>query len=103
MQLPLVSRNRYTEMLCLKNQQIARLEAERRLLWDKLSLIGIGAPVFSATPKEPPPNVPAAQALKPIRTSSARPSTIMRRMDRIMELRWVKKNLAGSSSMPDSQ
>jgi|SRR5947209_7686366 len=103
MQLPFVSRNRYTEMLCLKNQQIARLEAERRLLWDKLSLLGIGATVFSSAPKETPPNAPAAQALKPIRTSSPRPSTIMRRMDRMMEVKWLRKLCAIPDNSPDQK
>ena len=91
MQLPFVSRTRYIEMLCLKNQQIAQLEAERRLLWNKLCLLGIGAPVFPHTPEQPSANAPEEKPLKPIRTSPPRPSTIMRRMDRLMEMKWLEK------------
>src|SRR5947209_12966348 len=40
-----------------KNEHIRQLEAERRLLWDKICLLGIGAPVFTSLvdddPKQP--------------------------------------------------
>ena len=39
---PFVSRARYQEMAALKDQRIAELENERRMLWDKICLLGIG-------------------------------------------------------------
>ena len=86
-------------MLCAKNQQIAQLEAERRLLWDKICLLGIGAPVFSSMAAAPSSNAPEEKSLKPIRTLPPRPSTIMRRMDRLMEANWLKKMCSSNKSL----
>ena len=93
MKFPLVSRDRYHEMLALHRQRIADLEAERRILWDKICLLGIGAPIFAPISQskpvatrdgsnQPPPN---------IRIGSMRPRTLMRRMDRVAEDRWLRR------------
>lgn len=76
-----------------KNEHIKHLEAERRLLWDKICLLGIGAPVFAPLPEEEPKQQEEAKAKT---TSSGmpmpmRPSAIMRRMDRLAEARWMRK------------
>src|SRR5438034_5716424 len=92
---PFVSRDRYQELAVLKDQRIAELEQERKMLWDKICLLGIGAPAFAPIPQEAPvekndsqsqpTKLPAAGAL------SMRPSAIMRRMDRLAEARWLQK------------
>jgi hypothetical protein len=53
---PFVAVSRFDEMPREKNMQIgyrdrriAELEAERRILWDKICRLGIGAPVFEGT------------------------------------------------------
>ena len=51
---PFISRDRYLEMMTLKDQRIAELEEERRMLWDKICLLGIGAPVFALMPQDGP-------------------------------------------------
>ncbi len=47
----------WARLIDAKDQRIRELEAERRLLWDKICLLGIGAPLFSplpgAAPEEP--------------------------------------------------
>lgn len=76
-----------------KNEQIKHLEAERRLLWDKICLLGIGAPVFVPLAED---EVKHQEESKPKSASSVmptpmRPSAIMRRMDRLAEARWMRK------------
>jgi len=115
MQPPFVSRSRFDDMLREKNTQIgyrdrriAELEAERRMLWDKICLLGIGAPMFheaesqeigasshprqagmsrdiSASEKQEDPTS------KAVTTAPRLPSMIMRRMDRLAEERWLRK------------
>src|SRR5205085_1786248 len=91
-----VSRDRYQEMTALKDRRIAELEMERRMLWDRICLLGIGAPAFAPTPLEEPSQKNDAQS-KPTKApagaavASMRPSAIMRRMDRLAEARWLRK------------
>ncbi len=91
---PVVSRDRYQEMTALKDQRIAELEAERKMLWDKICLLGIGAPAFTSLPQDEPSqkndvkSKPTGEAV----VSAMRPSAIMRRMDRLAEARWLRKN-----------
>ena len=85
-----------------RDRRIAELEAERRRLWDKICLLGIGATVFrdsteqigsadylqqqseiSETPKD--------DSGKAVAVSPRLPSMIMRRMDRLAEERWLRK------------
>lgn len=112
----LISRSRFDDMLREKNTQIgyrdrriAELEAERRMLWDKICLLGIGAPVFdgihASRSGDPvigrsgdPENVQDLQSQSASHSSIERevgihhrPSTIMRRMDRLAEERWLRK------------
>ena len=126
--LPFISRARFDEMLREKNSQISdrdrrisELEAERRMLWDELCLLGFGVPLFSGTPKaldssprcDQPKNFPenlsanaetqSQPGAPPPRHTQApresgtpvavphRPSQIMRRMDRLAEARWRRK------------
>ena|SRR5205809_7865926 len=95
MTLPFVSRDRYQELSILKDQRIAELEQERKMLWDKICLLGIGAPAFAPTPQEAPveKNDSRSQPTKPPAAValSMRPSAIMRRMDRLAEARWLQK------------
>ncbi|HEY6351998.1 MAG TPA: hypothetical protein VI636_21595 [Candidatus Angelobacter sp.] len=116
MNLPIISLARFEEMLREKNVQIgyrdrriAELEAERRMLWDKICLLGIGATVFEG-PGEQLRSVGhvAQNALVPEHRNMGEseqpkdasgkagtvprlPSKIMRRMDRLAEERWLRK------------
>ncbi|HEY6251483.1 MAG TPA: hypothetical protein VI685_16110 [Candidatus Angelobacter sp.] len=103
-----ISRSRFDDMLREKNTQIgyrdrriAELEAERRVLWDKICLLGIGATVFQESvgqatataqaPQQTEASEPSKEAGK-FETIPARlPSMIMRRMDRLAEERWLRK------------
>src|ERR1700746_228856 len=111
-----ISRSRFDEMLREKNTQlgyrdrrIAELEAERRMLWDKICLLGIGATLFDgANPSRSgdpviersgdPENIQGLQSQSSSHTSLKReaaihhrPSMIMRRMDRLAEEQWLRK------------
>ena len=103
-----ISRSRFDDMLREKNTQIgyrdrriAELEAERRMLWDKICLLGIGTPVFdgiNASRSGDPENVQDLESqsashssVKPEVGIHHRPSMIMRRMDRLAEERWLRK------------
>lgn len=94
---PFVSRARYQEMAALKDQRIAELEDERRMLWDKICLLGIGAPAFAPVIQEQPtqkdgPENKSTAAPGATTAFSMRPSAIMRRMERLAEARWMRKN-----------
>jgi hypothetical protein len=91
---PFVSRDRYREMMLLKDQRIAELEGERRMLWDKVCLLGIGAPAFAVMPQDEPTPRNDTQGKLPASSATAgtmRPSAIMRRMDRLAEAKWLRK------------
>ncbi|HEV2963001.1 MAG TPA: hypothetical protein VG649_14325 [Candidatus Angelobacter sp.] len=92
---PFVSRDRYQELAALKDQRIAELEQERKMLWDKICLLGIGAPAFAPMPPEESAEKNDAQSksTKPAAAVavSMRPSAIMRRMERLAEARWLRK------------
>lgn len=91
---PFVSRDRYTEMMLLKDQRIAELEDERRMLWDKVCLLGIGAPAFAAMPQDEPSlksDAPGKPSASSAMAATTRPSVIMRRMDRLAEAKWLRK------------
>ncbi len=91
---PFVSKARYQEMTAFKDQRIAELEEERRMLWDKVCLLGIGAPAFAPIIQEQPAQEDAEDTSKaPAATAalSMRPSAIMRRMERLAEAKWLKK------------
>lgn len=109
MHLPFVSLSRFDDMLREKNIQIgyrdrriAELEAERRILWDKICLLGIGAPVFEGanlhgarapegTGQDQQSPLESRSSSKAEITSHYRPSMIMRRMDRLAEEKWLRK------------
>jgi hypothetical protein len=96
MMWPFVSRDRYQEMTALKDRRIAELEEERRMLWDRICLLGIGAPAFAPMPPEAPnekddANNKSAKLTAGPAAVSMRPSAIMRRMDRLAEARWLRK------------
>ena len=120
MLFPFISRARFDDMLREKNTQIgdrdrriSELEAERRMLWDKLCLLGIGAPLFDCVedrggqfrgedngrslsrlkPGDDAENYDATHQHSPEAgvSGSRRPSQIMRRMDRVAEARWLRK------------
>jgi hypothetical protein len=102
MMWPFVSRDRYQEMTALKDRRIAELEMERRMLWDRICLLGIGAPAFVPTPQEQPNEKDDAKN-KPAKPPagaavSMRPSAIMRRMDRLAEARWLRKKQSAFSN-----
>ena len=90
---PFISRDRYQELAALKDRRIAELEQERKMLWDKICLLGIGAPAFAPMPQEEPDkkNDSQSQPTKPRAALSMRPSAIMRRMERLAEERWLQK------------
>jgi len=91
---PFVSRDRYREMMLFKDRRIDELEDERKMLWDKICLLGIGAPAFAVMPQDDPKPKNDVQA-KPTAGSAPaatmRPSAIMRRMDRLAEAKWLRK------------
>jgi hypothetical protein len=93
MEFPFISRERYKEMVSLKDRRIAELETERRMLWDKVCLLGIGAPMFAARAEEEQKRESEAQskAVKTKQPFPTRPSAIMRRMDRLAEAKWLRK------------
>lgn len=76
-----------------KNQHINQLEAERRMLWDKVCLLGIGTPVFASLAEEKgnQEEVPNPKPAGNVMPTPMRPSAIMRRMDRLAEARWMRK------------
>lgn len=101
-----------------RDRRIAELDAERKLLWDKLCLLEIGETVFedalalhakqvsapdfqSGVSETPARELAAALAGEPqcikskpdvaVRLGRTRPSQIMRRMDRLMHNRWLQK------------
>ena len=97
---PLISRVRHdaesqfwARIVEEKEEQIRKLEAERRLLWDKICLLGIGAPVFAPLPDEEPrqQEEPKSKTTGSTMPTPMRPSAIMRRMDRLAEARWLRK------------
>ncbi len=93
---PFVSKARYREMAALKDQRIAELESERRMLWDKVCLLGIGAPAFAPIIQEQPDgnDGPEGKSTTPPASAPAvsmRPSAIMRRMERLAEAKWLEK------------
>ncbi len=92
---PFVSKARYQEMKAFKDQRIAELEEERRMLWDKVCLLGIGAPAFAPIIQEQAAQNDAedTSTTAPAVTAalSMRPSAIMRRMERLAKARWLKK------------
>ena len=93
---PFVSRARYQEMAALKDQRIVELENERRMLWDKICLLGIGAPAFAPIFQEQPahdngPENKSTTAPAATAAFSMRPSAIMRRMERLAEAKWMRR------------
>lgn len=104
MKLPWISRRHHEEVGALwgrligdRDERIRQLEAERRMLWDKICLLGIGAPVFAAVvlPEEKEKEKEKEEETRPAASGSAsatlRPSAIMRRMDRMAEERYLRK------------
>jgi hypothetical protein len=107
---PFISRSRHNaecqlwaRLIDTKDQRIRELEAERRLLCDKICLLGIGAPLFSPLPgiepeesgkDERPPSQPAVPM---------RPSAIMRRQDRLAEDRWLRRMRPGKAAEAERQ
>jgi len=103
MKLPWIARRHHEEIKTLcgrlisdRDERIRALEAERRMLWDKICLLGIGAPVFAAAAvaeekdegNKSGTTVPVMPAAAP---AMMRPSAIMRRMDRLAEERYLRK------------
>ena len=108
MRLPLVSRARHEElkaayerMVAALAAQLEELKAERRILWDKICLLGIGAPMFGALPEEPvaEEKTDKKQVERPAPLPQ-RPSAIMRRMDRLAEGRWLRKLHPAANNKP---
>ena len=111
MNWPLVTLARFDDMLREKNTQIAdrdrlieELQAERRMLWDKLLNAAFcsaekDVPASAAEARSPKPQ--PAEVEEPASETPAsrnhhepvlhRPSQIMRRMDRLAEQRWLRK------------
>ena len=106
---PFVSLARFDDMLREKNTQIAdrdrliaELQADRRMLWDKIlnaAFCPAEKPASAAEDKTPAPQPAEMEELaSETPTSSShrepmlhRPSQIMRRMDRLAEQRWLGK------------
>jgi hypothetical protein len=107
-----ISRSRHTaecqlwaRLIDAKDQRIRELEAERRLLWDKICLLGIGAPLFSPLPGTEPDESgkkgderQTAQPAVPMR-----PSAMMRRQDRLAEDRWLRRVRPGKAAEVERQ
>ena len=109
MNWPFVTLARFDDMLREKNTQIAdrdrliaQLQAEHRMLWDKILNVAFSPnekPASTAADKTPAPQ-PAAREESALETPASRnhlesvlhrPSQIMRRMDRLAEQRWLRK------------
>jgi hypothetical protein len=99
MKLPWISRRHHEEVSVLcgrligdRDERIRQLEAERRMLWDKICLLGIGAPVFApVAPPEAQESESKQSPPGPAAPVTMRPSAIMRRMDRLAEARYLRK------------
>jgi len=105
---PWMSRARYEaesalwlKLLAMREERIKELEQERRLLWDKICLLGIGAPVFTqiAEPEKIPE--PEKKQSSPETPKFIRPSQIMRHMDRVAEARWLRKSFPAKAAKQD--
>lgn len=106
---PFVTLTRFDDMLREKNTQIAdrdrliaELQADRRMLWDKIlnaAFCPVEKPPSAAEDKTPAPQLPAMEESASETPASRnhqepvlhRPSQIMRRMDRLAEQRWLRK------------
>src|SRR5205085_6795722 len=100
MNWPFVSRSRHQTEIQLwqrlldeKYRRIHELEAERKLLWDKICLLGIGAPMFPPTGVEEPkpPSERQSKPANPVAPMPRRPSAIIRRMARPAERRRLRQ------------
>ena len=106
MKFPWISRKHHEEVTALcgrliadRDERIRQLESERRMLWDKICLLGIGAPAFAVTApatdsageETKEPRASSAEASAPVVPANMRPSAIMRRMDRLAEARYLRK------------
>lgn len=108
MPFPFISRSRHdaesqlwTRLLESKELRIRELEAERRLLWDKICLLGIGAPLFTPIPGIEPESSEEKHAT-PV-AAPIRPSAIMRRQDRLAEDRWLRRIRPGKAAEAERQ
>jgi hypothetical protein len=90
----------WSRLLESKELRIRELEAERRLLWDKICLLGIGAPLFTPVPGIEPESSEEKQATP---AAPMRPSAIMRRQDRLAEDRWLRRMRPGKAAEPERQ
>jgi hypothetical protein len=103
--LPWIARRHHEEIKTLcgrlisdRDERIRQLEAERRMLWDKICLLGIGAPVFAVEAAaaeekaEPGKSGPETAVAAPVAPAPMRPSAIMRRMDRLAEERYLRRS-----------
>ena len=91
----------WLKLLAAHEERIKELEQERRLLWDKICLLGIGAPMFSpvAEPEKTPE--PEKKESRPEAPKFIRPSQIMRHMDRVAEARWLRKSFPAKAAKQD--
>ena len=105
---PWISRTRHEaesalwlKLLAVREERIKELEQERRLLWDKICLLGIGRPMFSpvAEPEKTPE--PEKKESRPEAPKFIRPSQIMRHMDRVAEARWLRKSFPAMAAKQD--
>ena len=81
----------WLKLLAACEERIKELEQERRLLWDKICLLGIGAPMFSPVAELEKTQEPEKKQSSPEAPRFIRPSQIMRHMDRVAEARWLRK------------
>lgn len=83
-----------------RDERIRQLEAERRMLWDRLCMFGIGAPVFGVS--APPEEIPTAekQSQVTVKAPLRRPSEIMRHQDALAQGRYERKQHPSRENEP---
>jgi len=91
----------WLKLLAAREERIKELEQERRLLWDKICLLGIGAPLFSPVAEPEKTQEPEKKQSRPEPPKFIRPSQIMRHMDRIAEARWLRKSFPAMAAKHD--
>ncbi len=77
-----------------RDHQISELQAERKMLWDKMSILGLGFPVFAGSQVQEPAgeeaaSTPATPAREPILTN---PAAIVRKMSAQKRAQWLAKH-----------
>lgn len=100
-----ISRRHHEEVgaLCARliadrDERIRQLESERRMLWDKLCMFGIGDTVFGVS--APSAEIPIGDKQVAVKAPLRRPSEIMRHQDALAQGRYERKQHPSRENEP---